>query len=76
MLWLRNIKVQHLWQWFNPIKKRTMKTYVFIYLDKKGNEIKRKNVECLSIKDARKWAKMELAESLQNDLHKIIVKKF
>jgi|688.fasta_scaffold547506_2 hypothetical protein len=53
-----------------------MKTYVFIYLDKKGNEIKRKNVECLSIKDARKWAKMELAESLQNDLHKIIVKKF
>ena len=52
-----------------------MKKYVFIYKDKKGNELQRKEAEFFNIKEARAYANDLLANSLINDLHKISVVK-
>ena len=51
-----------------------MKTYILIYLDKQGNELDRKEYDFYNIKEARDHAAKLLANSMINDLHKIVVK--
>lgn len=50
------------------------KQYIFIYEDRNGNELQRKQYSFISIAEARKHAKNLLANSMMNDLHKIVVK--
>ena len=52
-----------------------MKTYILIYLDKGGNELDRREFKGNNIAEARKFKDRLFAESMINDLHKIIVKK-
>lgn len=51
-----------------------MKNYDLIFEDKKGNELTRKSITAINIKEARVTRDKELANSLINDLHKIKVK--
>jgi len=50
-----------------------MKKYTFIYEDKEGNELQRKDWFAENKKAARKLAKEMLATSMINDLKKIKV---
>ena len=50
-----------------------MKTYTFIYEDKDNNELQRKEVQALNMRDAKKMAKRAWARSMMNDLHEIKV---
>lgn len=52
-----------------------MKSYTFIYLDKKGNELKSEQRECYSLGEARKLADNLEANSMLNDLKEIRVKR-
>lgn len=52
-----------------------MKTYILIYLDKGSNELTRKEITANNIAEARKLRNRFLADSMLNDLHKIVVKK-
>lgn len=49
--------------------------YEFIYLDKKGNELKKEYRECWSKKDAIITSKAFLEVTLCNDVHKIKTRK-
>ena len=49
------------------------KYYVLSYEDKQGNELQRITIEALNKKDAKRIAKIAYANSMLNDLHKIIV---
>jgi hypothetical protein len=51
-----------------------MKTYILIFEDKQGNELKRDETTALNIKEARKTRDKVLANSMINDLFKIKVK--
>lgn len=51
-----------------------MKNYTLIYQDKKGNELKRKEISEFNIHEARKRRDKELATTLINDCFKIKVK--
>lgn len=51
-----------------------MKTYILIFEDKQGNELKRNETTALNIKEARKTRDKVLANSMINDLFKIKVK--
>jgi hypothetical protein len=51
-----------------------MKTYIFIYEDKQGNELKRSETTASNIKEARKTRDNILANSMINDLFKIKVR--
>lgn len=50
-----------------------MKTYIFIYEDCKGNELERKEMTAMNIKEAKIHAKKVLANSMMGDLYKIKV---
>ena len=54
-----------------------MKRYVyeFIYLDRKGNELKKEMRVCSSKKSAINVSKSIFANSLMNDLHRIKTRK-
>lgn len=54
--------------------KRT-KIYVFIFEDRNGNELTRREADCISLAEAKDIAKKYKANSMLNDLHKIVVKK-
>lgn len=49
--------------------------YEFIYLDKKGNELTRRQLYCYSKKEAINLSKAILANSMINDLHEIKTRK-
>lgn len=49
--------------------------YEFIYLDKKGNVLKKEYRECYSKKDAIITSRAFLEVILDNDVHKIKTKK-
>jgi hypothetical protein len=51
-----------------------MKTYILIFEDKQGNELKRDETTSFNIKEARKTRDKALANSMINDLFKIKVK--
>lgn len=51
-----------------------MKTFVLIYEDRKGNELKRDEITTFSIFMARNIRNKILATSMINDLYKIKVK--
>lgn len=51
-----------------------MKTYILIYSDRKGNELLREKTDAENITEARKYADKKLANSMINDLYKIIVR--
>ena len=51
-----------------------MKTYLLIFEDKQGNELKRDETTALNIKEARKTRDKVLANSMINDLFKIKVR--
>jgi hypothetical protein len=51
-----------------------MKTYILNFEDKQGNELKRQEIEEISIKEARKTRDKIFANSMINDLHKITVR--
>jgi hypothetical protein len=51
-----------------------MKTYILIFEDKQGNELKRDETTAFNIKEARKTRDKVLANSMINDLFKIKVK--
>ena len=51
-----------------------MKTYILIFEDKQGNELKRDETTALNIKEAKKTRDKVLANSMINDLFKIKVK--
>lgn len=50
------------------------KTYILIYEDRQGNELLRKEIEEINIKEARKIRDKYLATSMINDLEKIKVR--
>lgn len=50
-----------------------MKTYKLTYLDKQDNELSKKEITALSIKDARKHRDAESAQCMMNDCVKIKV---
>ena len=68
------MKVQHLWHQYKPIIIGKMKTYILIFEDKQGNELKRDETTALNIKEAKKTRDKVLANSMINDLFKIKVK--
>lgn len=49
--------------------------YEFVYLDKKGNELKKEFRKCWSKKDAINTSKAFLEITLDNDVHKIKTRK-
>ena len=51
------------------------KIYVFIFEDRNGNELTRREAGCVSLKEAKDIAKKYKSNSMLNDLHKIVVKK-
>jgi len=51
-----------------------MKTYILIFEDKKGNELKRTETTAFNIKEARIYRDKVLANSMINDLYKIRVR--
>lgn len=51
-----------------------MKTYKLIFLTKKGAELQSKEIEANNLKEAKQIANNLKANSMINDLHKIIVK--
>lgn len=51
------------------------KIYVFIFEDRDENELTRREAYCISLKEAKDIAKKYKANSMMNDLHKIVVKK-
>ena len=51
-----------------------MKTYLLIFEDKQGNELKRDETTALNIKESRKTRDKVLANSMINDLFKIKVR--
>lgn len=51
------------------------KIYRFIFEDKKRNDLQVKEAQCSSLKEAQALAKTYKANSMLNDLHKIIVKR-
>ena len=51
-----------------------MKTYILIFEDKQGNELKRDETTALNIKEARKTRDKVLANSMINDIFKIKIK--
>jgi len=51
------------------------KKYIYIFLDRYGNDIQILRGEANSILEARKIAKIYAANSMMNDLHKIVVKR-
>lgn len=57
------------------MKTLIRKDFVFIYLDKDGNELDRKVKRNFTNDDAYKYARGLLAESLINDLDEIEVKE-
>ena len=68
------MKAQHLWHQYKQIKISKMKTYILIFEDKQGNELKRDETTALNIKEARKTRDKVLANSMINDIFKIKVK--
>ncbi|NCB09146.1 MAG: hypothetical protein EOM73_13400 [Bacteroidia bacterium] len=54
--------------------KMKEKNYVFVYEDRKKNELQRKTHQFYNITEARKFAAKLLANSNMNDLHKIVVR--
>ena len=50
-----------------------MKTYILIFEDKEGNELKRAETTALNIKEARKTRNKVFANSMINNLFKIKV---
>lgn len=56
----------------NKMKKE--KNYVFIFEDRNGNELTRRELECASLAKAKDIAKDYKSKSMLNDLHKIVVK--
>lgn len=51
------------------------KEYDLIFRDKNKNELTRKTIWCYSIIDARRYGKLELANSNINDLYSVIAKR-
>lgn len=51
-----------------------MKTYILIFEDKQGNELKRDETTALNIKEARKTRDKVLVNSMINDIFKIKVR--
>jgi len=51
-----------------------MKTFKFVYLDNKGNELLSTSLPCSTKKEAEKLAKRLFAESMINDLKKVVVR--
>jgi len=51
-----------------------MKNYKLIFEDKKGNELTSKNIEAKNKIEAKKIADNLKANSMLNDLHKIVIK--
>lgn len=51
------------------------KIYVFIFEDRNGNELTRREADCVSLAEAKDIAKKYKSNSMLNDLHKIVVKK-
>lgn len=51
------------------------KPFTFTYLDRKGNELTSKTIDCYNKKEAINIAHKLQAESNLNDLHKIKTKK-
>jgi hypothetical protein len=52
-----------------------MREYIFIYVDKKFNELKREKRECANIREAWMLASTLLANSSIKDLYHITVQK-
>ena len=50
------------------------KIYVFIFEDRNGNVLTKRENQCSSLKEAREIAKKYKANSQLNDLHKIVLK--
>ena len=48
-----------------------MKNYKLTFEDKKGNDLKITEIEANNLKDAKRIAKLALANSMMNDLHKV-----
>jgi len=69
---LNNKKDREKYANVNAVK--ATKKYVFIFEDKNGNELTRKENECISLQDAEKLAQQYEANSMLNDLHKVTVK--
>lgn len=53
-----------------------MKNFKLIFEDKQGNDLTCTTIEALNLQDAKRIAKIAYANSMMNDLHKIVVKKF
>ena len=51
-----------------------MKAYKLIFLTKQGTELQSKEIEAKNLKEAKQVANNLKANSMLNDLHKIIVK--
>lgn len=58
----------------NKVKKVKSKMYVFVFEDKRGNELTRRKAECLNLTEAKQIARKYKANSMLNDLHKIVIK--
>ncbi len=54
--------------------RKTTKIYVFIFEDKNGNELTRKESDAYSLKQAKEFARVYKSSSNMNGLHKIIVR--
>ena len=50
------------------------KLYVFIFEDRDGNDLTKKEAQCSSLKEAKDIARAYKANSSLNDLYKIVVK--
>lgn len=67
-----NEKKHGLMQKFIAVRE---KTYVFVFEDRQGNEIRRDEITAFSLPEARRTAKRVAGESNLNDLYKIITKR-